>query len=691
MTALDRARRYLAKCPPAITGQNGHSTAFAVVCEIVNGFDLDESQASDLLQSWNATCQPPWNKKELHHKIQQALITPHKKPRGYKLTAGEPRPSMVLSPSPTHKSYTAPKQQAPAYNVVESEIPEEVSDGARLLLRTAFASGEGVRITPACWSDEKNGEVPDGGGITLTREEWLRKLDAVKGNPNSIFSSTKKTGIYIAVNPYKVGATKDADVTAFRHALLEFDAASGLSPEAQYDLYTKSRIPCTALIFSGGESLHAWVKIDAQTRTEYDERVKLLYDHFEGYKPDTQNKNPGRLSRLPFCVRFDKRQQLIALDVGCKSFSEWQSEIQAEGIGEIITVEQLDNYDTTNDKNCILGNRWLCRAGSLIIIGPSGIGKSSFVLQLTMPWCIGFKSFGIIPVKPLKVLFIQAENDDGDMSEMLRGIREGLQIDQFKTEKEYELLKQNLIFVRDTSHTGLEFTIAAHRLIDKFRPDLVVFDPLLSFIGADISRQEVCSQFLRNWLNPIATATGVCWICVHHTGKPSTDQKSKKNWKGTDFAYSGLGSSELTNWTRAAITIEETAEGPFRVRFSKRGKRAGATNLSGEPTTTLWLKHAEKGIFWEQIEAPEQKQSEHKGGKPSIVNEIAGSNLFDFCIKCTAEGEGLNAIAHRLEAWLAANSKDVSEKTCKRIIARLVECKKLTKTEAGLYVKGSNA
>jgi hypothetical protein len=42
-----------------------------------------------------------------------------------------------------------------------------------------------------------------------------------------------------------------SDVTAYRHALVEFDA--GLSPAEQFNLYAKSNLPCAAIIYSGGK------------------------------------------------------------------------------------------------------------------------------------------------------------------------------------------------------------------------------------------------------------------------------------------------------------------------------------------------------------------------------------------------------------------------------------------------------
>ncbi|MGE0193915.1 MAG: phage/plasmid primase, P4 family [Planctomycetota bacterium] len=67
-----RARAYLAKVPPAVSGQHGHDQTFKAACSIVEGFDLDTETAYALLSEWNAGCEPPWSEKELRHKIKDA-------------------------------------------------------------------------------------------------------------------------------------------------------------------------------------------------------------------------------------------------------------------------------------------------------------------------------------------------------------------------------------------------------------------------------------------------------------------------------------------------------------------------------------------------------------------------------------------------------------------------------------------
>ena len=70
---LPRARAYLTATPPAIQGAGGDAHTFQVVCRIVRGFDLPESDARELLLEWNQTCQPPWTERDLDEKIAGAL------------------------------------------------------------------------------------------------------------------------------------------------------------------------------------------------------------------------------------------------------------------------------------------------------------------------------------------------------------------------------------------------------------------------------------------------------------------------------------------------------------------------------------------------------------------------------------------------------------------------------------------
>jgi hypothetical protein len=72
--AVERARRYLASVPPAISGQHGDVHTFRVCCRLARGFALDDEQALAVLSEWNERCQPPWTAAELLHKLRCAAL-----------------------------------------------------------------------------------------------------------------------------------------------------------------------------------------------------------------------------------------------------------------------------------------------------------------------------------------------------------------------------------------------------------------------------------------------------------------------------------------------------------------------------------------------------------------------------------------------------------------------------------------
>lgn len=69
---VDRARKYVSKMPPAISGQHGHDTTFHVACVLILGFGLSELEALPVIVEWNTTCNPPWSEYDLKRKLTEA-------------------------------------------------------------------------------------------------------------------------------------------------------------------------------------------------------------------------------------------------------------------------------------------------------------------------------------------------------------------------------------------------------------------------------------------------------------------------------------------------------------------------------------------------------------------------------------------------------------------------------------------
>jgi hypothetical protein len=298
---------------------------------------------------------------------------------------------------------------------------------------------------------------------------------------------------------------------------------------------------------------------------------------------------------------------------------------RAQGV-ERHSIKALFQFQPKEDPSTLLGNRWVCKGGQLLLVGQSGVGKSSLTVQAAMTWALGLPFFGITPARPLKSLYIQAENDEGDMAEIVQGVMSHVVAKSGMPQDEaLRLLNDNLEFVRVTAAAGEEFGAVVRDLVRERSVDLVFGDPLLSFVGDDISQQSVASRFLRGVLNPLAFEFGFAWVWSHHTGKPQSDSKSRAHWNANDYAYIGLGSSELTNWARAIAVLQTTKEeGTFKLLLAKRGTRAGVEDEHRLPVTSLVLKHAETGLHWEvgklEEDSEQQETSKgHAGRKPTLL------------------------------------------------------------------------
>jgi hypothetical protein len=359
---IDRARRYLAGSEPAVAGNGGHNQLFAVTHGL-RKCGLSKDQTRVFLREYNERCDPPWTERELEHKLSDVFDKVGKLPAYQTPTprAAEPK--------------VAPKQ----YDVPDSlELPNAMTDATRTLLRIAFREGEHVRIALARTGADGR-EVPKDAGETLTREEWIARLDKHDGNPNGFLSTPAKNGIFITINPMRAGGTKDADVTDYRHALLEFD---DIDEVEQWGIITGSNVPCVAVISSGGRSIHAWVKVEAANRTEYDERVKALYSHFAAHEPDEKCRNPSRFSRLPGCERGSRRQELLGVNIGAPDWATWERTLEAQAWEKELAARAFDATKEPPPVQAVytLAGTIVCTPGNLTTI-TSGVktGKTAVI------------------------------------------------------------------------------------------------------------------------------------------------------------------------------------------------------------------------------------------------------------------------------------------------------------------------
>ena len=270
---------------------------------------------------------------------------------------------------------------------------------------------------------------------------------------------------------------------------------------------------------------------------------------------------------------------------------------------EYFDLDAMLAFDPKDDKTVLIGGdrRWICQGYPFQIVGFSGTGKSSMAAHLAVHWAIGQAPWGLKPVRPLRILMVQAENDLGDAAEAIVGATAKL------VEPERRLLKENLIFVRQASKVGFAFIEYLGQMVEKHRIDLIIADPLLAYADFDIASQPETTAFLRGpgGVHEMLQRTKAALLYMHHTTKPkSADDLDAMTPQ--QLAYLGAGCAEWVNFARDSGYLFRTAHNAsdgrpvYRFGFSKRSSRAGLKDASDRFASHVSLCHADGGVIrWE--------------------------------------------------------------------------------------------
>lgn len=312
----------------------------------------------------------------------------------------------------------------------------------------------------------------------------------------------------------------------------------------------------------------------------------------------------------------------------------------------------------------LLGERLLCRGGAMLMVGPSGVGKSTMSMHQDLCWAVGREAFGIKPARPLRILTIQAENDDGDLYEMSTGVCVGLRF----TPEEWRMATVNLHYVTEIARSGAAFLDMLDRLLSEHACDIVRIDPLFAFYGAKIEDSEKLSVFLRGGINPILHKHNVGLILAHHT--PKTNNRDTSCWTHTDYSYAGAGGAELTNWARAMLVLDAThTPGTFKLIAAKRGARIGWRDSSGAREFIRYYRHSRKEdiIFWEEGDEDEVACDEAK--KKASKRRSNAIDPMPFIEQLVPPSIPIE----KRELLVAVNKKGAGQKATMEVLQRLLD------------------
>lgn len=612
----ERISRYIAELPPAISGQQGHGATLYAACRLYNGFELTEEETLYWLKQWNSWCVPPWDDEDLVRKVKEAVRLPHKLPRGHLIGGngtfhreGLPSPKPVEQKPAVDPAVEIQKflggdiaDETALWELSPVKITGDWTDDGILLLKNVFRPGEWINyVTEFSIYERKSDGVskanPKGSGRTVERDSLI--ADFQDGMP------VTESGAWLRINPMNDLGVGDQNVTAFRHALIEFDR---VPLELQLSFLAKAPLPIAAILTSGGKSIHAWLKIDALDFEDYESKVLRMREVLTRFGIDRNNKNPSRLSRLPGVQRTigatgDGRQRLLYLNPDCppldieKLERDFAVQVQPAVTAvtlvpnapdgqnnaplsdllpgneepwldgavtkvteplSILTFDQINEVPVdANDQ--ILGDHLLDRGSPLVLAGQGGTGKSRLAFQFIAACIAGHPKFLTFDIHPgarnMRWLMLQTENS----VRRLKSERERLK-KWLNDEGAWAAFNERVFILTPLKEQDTMMNLddesnimRIKQVIETFKPDGIIADPLGDYstgdLNTDVDMRETIMALSRlaRHQNPKRAL-----MILHHS---LTGRAGAAKSMGYDRSSFARNSKVLFNWTRAQINI----------------------------------------------------------------------------------------------------------------------------------------
>lgn len=362
-----------------------------------------------------------------------------------------------------------------------------------------------------------DGFKPTKGCYTRTAGELMERLAQHPDDIGAAIGDTNEmAGGWIRFNPLDGQGVSDRNVTAFRYALIESDT---MPIDKQYATIQALRLPVRVLVHSGKKSLHAIVRVDADSYDEYRKRVDELYRVCEGagMQLDRNNRNPSRLSRLPGLMRQGRPQYIVAERMGLPSWDAWKDYIDGinDDLPEIESLaDAIENPPPLAEE--LIGGV-LRRGHKLLISGASKAGKSFLLIELCVAIAEGRPWMGH-ECRRGRVAYLNLELDRPSCLRRFADVYRALGIDARHAGN---------IDIWNLRGRACPMDKLTPRLIRRMRDkglDAIVIDPIYKVITGDENTASdmafFCNQFDR-----IAAELGCAVIYCHHHSKGAQGAK----------------------------------------------------------------------------------------------------------------------------------------------------------------------
>lgn len=387
-------------------------------------------------------------------------------------------------------------------------------------LETLFEAGDNVGYVTETWESEDKGKrryLPTKGACDRTAGELIQQLKSCGGDIGAVLGDYKaEAGAWIRFNPLDGKGVKNENVTEYRYALVESDS---MPIAQQHAVIRELELPVAVLVYSGGKSLHAIVRIDAPNYDEYRKRVDYLYKICKenGLDIDRQNRNPSRLSRLPGVVRGEHKQFIVDRNIGKSDFNEWKDYIESIN-DDLPDPESLSaEWDDMPELAQPLIEGVLRQGHKMLIAGPSKAGKSFALIELSIALAEGVKWLGFNCAQG-RVLYVNLELDRASCLHRFKDVYTAMNL------QPKNLDKLDIWNLRGRSVPMDKLAPKLIRRANKKNYIAVIIDPIYKVITGDENSADQMAKFC-NQFDLICTELGTAVIYCHHHSKGSQGGK----------------------------------------------------------------------------------------------------------------------------------------------------------------------
>ena len=531
-------------------------------------------------------------------------------------------------------------------------------------LTTLFEPDEYVGYVVNTFALPDGKQSPTMGNYSRTVQQIIDGINGTTQLENVFGSFNKEMGAWIRFNPIDGKGVKNDNVTAFRYMLLESD---NMSLGKQKAILEQLELPIAAMVFSGGKSIHAIVKVDAYSYEEYRKRVDFIYSIAQknGFKPDKKNRNPSRLSRMPGVMRDGKPQFLMATNIGKENYKEWEEWIASVN-DDLPEPEELDAlWDNMPDLAPPLIEGILREGHKMLIAGPSKAGKSFALIQLCISIAEGKPWFGFDCTQG-KVLYVNLELDRASCLHRFKDVYEAL---------EQQPTNIGNISIWNLRGKSLPMDQLAPKLIrraQKRNYKAIIIDPIYKVITGDENSADQMANFC-NQFDKVCTELKCAVIYCHHhskgsqTGKRSMDRASGSGVFARDpDALLDLLELELEN-----MNEDKLQDAPIDTSQCTAWRMEGTLREYPKfKPVDLWFDYpihkvdTNGFLAMAQFDSPQQKGANVINKRKKAAKEKKKEQIVDAFNIADAE----NGFTGQVEIKRVAELMEVSEKTLRRYL-----------------------